>query len=78
VIPGVVAVAPRPLLAWDVQCRARWASGRWTLLAQRKLDTHHGDDIAISKKTFMWVGVFDHTAANHTRHIRPLRLEMNP
>jgi len=78
VVPGLVAVAPRSLLDWDVQCRARWASGRWTLLAQRKLDTHHGDDIAISRKTFMWVGVFDHTAANHTRHIRPLRLEMNP
>ncbi len=78
VIPGVVSVAPRTPLAWDVQCHAQWASGRWTLIAQRKLDTHHGDDVAISRKTFMWVGVFDHTAANHTRHIRPLRLEMNP
>lgn len=77
IVPGIIAAAPRPPLPWDVQCHARWAAGRWTLLAERKLDTHHGDDIAISRKTFMWVGVFDHTAANHTRHIRPFRLEIH-
>ncbi len=76
IVPGIVAVAPRPLLPWDVQCRASWAAGRWTLIAERKIDTHHGDDNVISSKSFMWVGVFDHTAANHTRHIRPFRLEM--
>jgi hypothetical protein len=74
----MIAVAPRAPLPSDVQCHARWSAGRWTLLAQRKLDTHSGNDAVISDKTHMWVGVFDHTAANHTRHIRPLRLEMHP
>ena len=76
IVPGIVAVAPRPETPSDVGCHARWAAGRWTLLAQRKLDTHANNDAVISDKSFMWVGVFDHTAANHTRHIRPFRLEI--
>lgn len=77
VIPGLIAAEPRPSRPSDIPCQARWAAGRWTLLAQRRLDTKQGDDIAISGKTFMWVGVFDHTPANHTRHIRPFSLEIN-
>ena len=75
-IPGMILAPPRAPKPYDVLCVSRWAAGRWTLLARRKLDTRHGDDIAISDQTFMWVGVFDHTPANHTRHIRPFRLEM--
>jgi len=76
-IPGLVATQ-RPILPTDVRCTAHWTAGRWTLLAERKLDTHHGDDIPVSGATYLWVGVFDHTVANHTRHIRPFKLEMNP
>jgi len=76
VIPGLIAAGPRPPRPSDVPCQARWAAGRWTLLAQRRLDTRQGDDIAIGDNTFLWVGVFDHTPANHTRHIRPFKLEM--
>ena len=77
IIPGLVAASPRPPLPTDVLCQARWDAGHWTLLARRRLDTHQGDDIAINRKTYMWVGAFDHTPANHTRHIRPIRLEVN-
>lgn len=76
-IPGLVAVAPRAPLPSDVLCQARWDAGQWTLLARRRLDTQQGDDIAIDRNTFMWVGAFDHTPANHTRHIRPIRLEVS-
>ncbi|MCW2315088.1 cytochrome b subunit of formate dehydrogenase [Rhodoblastus acidophilus] len=77
IVPGMIAIAPRPSQPTDVLCTARWAAGRWTLLARRKLDTKQGDDVVIGDQTFMWVGVFDHTLANHTRHIRPFKLEMN-
>ncbi|MCW2285396.1 cytochrome b subunit of formate dehydrogenase [Rhodoblastus acidophilus] len=75
IIPGMIATPPRAKPS-DVFCTARWAAGRWTLLAQRKLDTKQDDDIVLGDQTFMWVGVFDHTPANHTRHIRPFKLEM--
>jgi len=76
-IPGMIQAPPRAPKPSDVLCVSRWGAGRWTLLAQRKLDTKHDDDIAIGDQTFMWVGVFDHTPANHTRHIRPFKLELN-
>jgi len=77
IIPVLIAASPRPPLPSDVLCNAHWSAGRWTLLAQRKLDTHQGDDVVISRETFMWVAAFDHTFANHTRHIRPIRLEVH-
>jgi len=76
VIPGVIAPAPRPPTAKDVYCQAHWAAGRWTLLAKRRLNTGTGGDVPIGSNTFMWVAAFDHTFANHTRHIRPIRLEV--
>ena len=78
IIPGMIAAAPRPPQPSDVRCSARWASGRWTLLARRLLDTRQGDDVVIGGDTFLWVAAFDHTPANHTRHIRPFRLEIQP
>jgi hypothetical protein len=56
--------------------KARWAAGRWTLIAERRLDTHRPDDVVIGNGTFIWVGVFDHTLSRHTRHIRPIQLEL--
>jgi cytochrome b subunit of formate dehydrogenase len=76
IIPGIIAQGPRPAGAADIHCSARWTAGRWTLLASRLLQTGHGDDVSIGSNTYMWVGAFDHAPAGHTRHIRPIKLEL--
>ena len=76
IIPGVITPAQLKRTPDDLECSARWAAGRWTLIAQRHLDTHRAGDIAIADGTFMWVAVFDHTPSRHTRHIRPIQLEL--
>lgn len=76
VIPGLVALA-EPAEA-KVQCRARWSAGRWTLVAQRSLETGDTRDVPLKTGTSVWVAVFDQTVAGHTRHLRPLTLEIEP
>ena len=76
IIPGLIAPAPRPAGPRDVYCSANWAGGRWMLFVKRRLDTGGKGDVSISNRTHMWVAAFDHTIADHTRHIRPLRLEL--
>ncbi|MCC2113882.1 MAG: hypothetical protein KDJ16_17735 [Hyphomicrobiales bacterium] len=75
-IPGLIGPGPRPASAQDVYCSANWAAGRWMLLVKRRLDTGSRGDIAISNRTHIWVAAFDHTVADHTRHVRPVRLEL--
>jgi cytochrome b561 len=75
-IPGVIARGLRPVSRKDVYCQAHWAAGRWTLLVRRRLNTGTRDDIQIDSNTYMWIAAFDHTFANHTRHIRPIKLEV--
>lgn len=76
VIPGVVITGTYEGDRADVRCGARWAAGRWTLEIARKLDTGSAHDIAIATGVSMWVGVFDHSQTRHTRHLRPIRLEV--
>jgi hypothetical protein len=76
IIAGVLLPGPRAPQVADVRCTARWSAGRWTLLASRLLVTGRDDTLPIGKNTHIWVGVFDHTPANHTRHIRPIKLEV--
>jgi cytochrome b subunit of formate dehydrogenase len=78
IIPGLLAPSHREPRASDVSCAARWTAGRWTLLAQRRLEANRATDVPINRHTHMWVAAFDHTPANHTRHIRPIRLEIAP
>jgi hypothetical protein len=54
---------------------ARWAAGHWTLEVARKLAAE-APDVAISTGTYLRVAVFDHSQIYHTRHIRPIRLEL--
>jgi hypothetical protein len=74
IIPGVISSTTR-VAPQSLRCVARWAAGRWTLIAARPLATSK-DHVPIADGTFMWVAVFDRTSARHTRHIRPIRLEL--
>jgi cytochrome b subunit of formate dehydrogenase len=76
VIPGVILGGAFTGDRADVRCAARWASGRWALEVVRKLDTGSRYDVAIKSGVFMRVAAFDHSQIRHTRHVRPIRLEV--
>jgi hypothetical protein len=76
IIPGVLIGGEYAGDRADVRCAARWAAGRWTLEVARRLDTGSRFDVPISSNTFMWVAAFDHSQTRHTRHMRPVRLEL--
>jgi hypothetical protein len=77
VIPGVIATGSPAGDRADVRCAARWAAGRWALEVARRLDTGSRYDTPISSGTFMRVAAFDHSQIRHTRHVRPIRLEVD-
>jgi hypothetical protein len=60
----------------DIRCAAKWASGRWALEVVRRLDTGSRYDVPIKSGSYMRVALFDHTQIRHTRHIRPIRIEL--
>ena len=60
----------------DVSAHAVWKDGWWTIEASRKLDTGSPYDQPITNGMFMWVGVFDHNQVRHTRHVQPLKLQL--
>jgi hypothetical protein len=76
VIPGVIVSGSFSGDRADVRCAARWAAGRWALEVTRRLDTHSKYDVPITTGTYMRVAAFDHSEIRHTRHVRPIRLEV--
>lgn len=76
VIPGVIISGEFSGDRADVRCAARWASGHWSLEVARRLDTHSQFDVPIKTGVFMRVAAFDHSEIGHTRHVRPIRIEV--
>jgi hypothetical protein len=76
VIPGVIVNGQFSGDRADIRCAARWATGRWALEVARKLDTQSPLDVAIASGVFMRVAAFDHSQIQHTRHVRPIRIEV--
>ncbi len=76
VIPGVIIDGDFSGDRADIRCAARWASGHWALEVARRLDTHSRYDVALQSGVFMRVAAFDHSQIRHTRHVRPIRLEV--
>ncbi|MGB8399997.1 ethylbenzene dehydrogenase-related protein [Bradyrhizobium sp.] len=76
VIPGVVIAGEFSGDRADVRCAARWASGHWALEVARRIDTNSRYDVPIKTGTFMRVAAFDRSQIRHTRHVRPIRLEV--
>jgi hypothetical protein len=76
IIPGVVLSGQYSGDRADVRCGARWAAGRWSLEVVRRLEVQSPYDVAIARGTFMRVAAFDHAQIRHTRHVRPIRLEV--
>jgi ethylbenzene dehydrogenase/cytochrome b561-like protein len=76
VIPGVITDGDFSGDRADIRCAARWASGHWALEVARRLDTHSRYDVPLQTGVFMRVAAFDHSQIRHTRHVRPIRLEV--
>jgi Ethylbenzene dehydrogenase/Prokaryotic cytochrome b561 len=76
VLPSVVYDKPFEGDRGDIEVHAQWKDGWWTLEATRVLDTGSKFDQPIADGMFMWFGVFDHNQVRHTRHVRPLRLQL--
>jgi Ethylbenzene dehydrogenase/Prokaryotic cytochrome b561 len=76
VLPGVIMSGDFSGDRADVRCAARWASGHWALEAARLLDTKSPYDVPLKSGVFMRVAAFDHSQIGHTRHVRPIRLEV--
>jgi hypothetical protein len=76
VLPGVIISGDFTGDRADVRCAARWASGHWALEVARRLDVTSQYDVPLKTGVFMRVSAFDHTQIRHTRHVRPIRLEV--
>jgi len=76
VIPGVIVSGNYTGDRADVRCAGRWAAGRWALEVTRRLNTGSAYDVPIETGTLLRVAAFDHSQINHTRHVRPIRLEV--
>jgi cytochrome b subunit of formate dehydrogenase len=76
VLPGVIVAGEFSGDRADVRGAARWASGHWALEVARKLDTGSPYDVPLKSGIFMRVAAFDHSQIRHTRHVRPIRLEV--
>jgi len=78
VLPGVLIMGDYEGDRADVTGAAKWRDGYWTLEATRKLATgsEYDKDFVPGKPLYMWVSVFDHTQTRHTRHARPVRIDV--
>lgn len=76
IMPSVLIAGDYTADRADVKCAARWSAGRWTLEVSRRLNTGSKFDIPIATGVSMWVAAFDHSQTRHTRHLRPIKLEV--
>ena len=76
VIPGVILSGEFSGDRADVRSAGRWASGLWALEVKRRLDTTSEFDVPIKSGVHMRVAAFDHSQIRHTRHVRPIRIEV--
>jgi hypothetical protein len=76
VVPGVFISGEYSGDRADVRCVGRWAAGRWALEVTRRLGVDSHYDVPIRSGTYMRVAAFDHSQIRHTRHVRPIRLEV--
>jgi Ethylbenzene dehydrogenase/Prokaryotic cytochrome b561 len=76
VVPGVFISGKYSGERGDVRCAGRWAAGRWALEMTRRLEGTSPYEVTLRTGTSMRVSAFDHAQIQHTRHVRPIRLEV--
>jgi Ethylbenzene dehydrogenase/Prokaryotic cytochrome b561 len=78
VMPGVLIMGEYKGDRADVRGGAAWRDGYWTLETERELKTgsKYDVDFTLDEPLYVWVTVFDHNQTRHTRHMRPIQVEM--
>jgi cytochrome b subunit of formate dehydrogenase len=78
VLPGVLIMGDYVGDRADLRGAAKWQDGYWTLELERSLETNSTFDVDFrpGQPLFMWVAVFDHAQTRHTRHMRPIKIDM--
>jgi cytochrome b subunit of formate dehydrogenase len=77
-MPGVLIIGEYTDDRAGIQCAAKWKDGYWTLVASRDLKTGSKYDVDFDpgSRFYMWVAAYDHTQTRHTRHMRPVVVDM--
>jgi hypothetical protein len=75
VIPGLIITGSDSEVG-DLHGAARWSAGRWMLEASRSLKGDRDGEVPIMTGTYMRLAAFDHAQIHHTRHLRPILLEV--
>jgi cytochrome b561 len=78
VIPGIVIRGPFTGDRGQVAAGGQWQDGHWTVELSRDLvsGSPYDQDFVAGRPLFLWVAVFDHNETRHTRHPRPVRIEI--
>jgi hypothetical protein len=78
VIPGVLIMGEYAGDRADVRGGAAWKDGYWTVETSRALATgsKYDVDFTVDEPLYAWLAVFDHNQTRHTRHMRPVRVEV--
>lgn len=78
VMPGILITGEYSGDRNDVAAVPKWKDGWWTLEVKRKLKSSSKFDIDFTeaKPLYMWVSVFDRNQVRHTRHVRPVKIEI--
>lgn len=76
VIPSVLIMGKYEGSRADLKGASKWEDGYWALEVERPLKTGNEQDLDIASGLYMYVSVFDHNQTRHTRHVRPVRLEL--
>lgn len=76
VLPSVLLKSKRPNDRGDITAYGYWEKGYWHLEIKRALHTGSPYDVSISNNTYLWFAVFDHTQTRHSRHIRPIKINL--
>lgn len=79
VLPGVLIMGNYEGDRAQVRGTPKWADGHWTLEVTRALTTgsEFDQDFVPGRPLYMWVSVFDHNQTRHTRHVRPVVVELD-
>lgn len=78
IIPSVLNIKEYQGDRADIKGGAHYENGFWTLEASRKRDTGsvHDMSFAPGRTAYVYLSVFDHAQTRHTRHQRPIVLDL--
>lgn len=78
IMPGVLNINEYKGDRADISAGAYYENGFWTVETSRKRDTGSANDMSFApgRPAYLYVSVFDHNQTRHTRHQRPIVLEL--